>query len=266
MRNWFFLILFIVTLLFISPTHALFGKQLCKTTGYFCVKVKHGQTWERLFPNEHERSIAMRVNRMNTQIYPGIIIAIPDNIVTADIMDFSPFPRTIEAPQEKLVIIDPLLLAWGAFDVDGTLIRWGPVSAGADYCRDIDRRCHTKPGSYRIYSLGSSGCISHKFPLPNGGAPMPYCMYFNSGQALHGEPNGVPGYNASHGCVRLYVNDAEWLRYDFIESPNASNQYRGTRIVIKPYNLDGLPEEDDDSSQDLDTSQDLGDNQDATDI
>ena len=64
---------------------------------------------------------------------------------------------------------------------------------------------------------------------------MPYCMYFNNGQALHGEPNGLPGYNASHGCVRLYVSDAEWLRYDFVEPPMAYNKYRGTKVVILPY-------------------------------
>jgi hypothetical protein len=60
-------------------------------------------------------------------------------------------------------------------------------------------------------------------------------MYFENGQAFHGEPNGLPGYNASHGCVRMYVNDAEWLRYDFIEGPNSGNQFRGTRVVVKPY-------------------------------
>ena len=33
----------------------------------------------------------------------------------------------------------------------------------------------------------------------------------------------------------MYVNDAEWLRYDFIEGPNSGNQFRGTRIIVKPY-------------------------------
>jgi hypothetical protein len=33
----------------------------------------------------------------------------------------------------------------------------------------------------------------------------------------------------------MYVSDAEWLRYDFIEGPNASNHYRGTRVIVKAY-------------------------------
>jgi lipoprotein-anchoring transpeptidase ErfK/SrfK len=60
-------------------------------------------------------------------------------------------------------------------------------------------------------------------------------MYFSNGQAFHGEPNGLPGYNASHGCVRLYVRDAEWLRYDFVEPPDIDNDYRGTKVIVKPY-------------------------------
>jgi len=33
-------------------------------------------------------------------------------------------------------------------------------------------------------------------------------MFFHGGFALHGSPS-VPGYNASHGCVRLFDDDAE---------------------------------------------------------
>jgi lipoprotein-anchoring transpeptidase ErfK/SrfK len=40
-------------------------------------------------------------------------------------------------------------------------------------------------------------------------------MYFHNGFALHGSYE-VPGYNASHGCVRIFVNDAKWLNQDFV--------------------------------------------------
>jgi L,D-transpeptidase ErfK/SrfK len=229
--------LLVVSLLLTAPTAfaRMYGSVICKEEGYNCHRVKGGQSWYSLFPDEHDRDIVMRINRMNTPLYPGLVIAIPEGVSEADIMDFSPFSLSIAAPGEKLVVVDPVLDAWGAYDTDGTLVRWGPASGGADWCRDLDEPCHTHPGSFRIFSLGSSGCISHKFPLPDGGAPMPYCMYFNNGQALHGEPNGLPGYNASHGCVRLYVNDAEWLRYDFVEGPSPDNNYRGTRVMIKSY-------------------------------
>lgn len=226
----------VVSFLLASPVMArTYGQRICHGDGFYCVHVKRGQSWESLFPDEHDRSIVMRLNRINTQIWAGTVIAVPENLANADIMDFAPFPKHIQTQGEKLVVIDPANNAWGAFDSDGNLVRWGPASAGANYCRDLEKPCHTHEGDYRIYSLGSSDCYSTKFPLPDGGAPMPYCMYFNNGQALHGEPNGLPGYNASHGCVRMYVNDAEWLRYDFAEGPTSDNGYRGTRVVVEPY-------------------------------
>lgn len=235
----------------------MYGQMLCHEDGFHCQRVKSHQSWQILWPDIHERDIVMRINRMNTQLYPGIVLAVPNDLSRATVMDFSPYPKQINAPQEKILIIDTAHLAWGAYAADGSLVKWGPVSTGADYCQDIDEPCYTHAGSYRIFSLGSSDCISRKFPLPDGGAPMPYCMYFNNGQALHGEPNGLPGYNASHGCVRLYVNDAEWLRYSFIEGPNSSNDYRGTKIVIVPENNqdDGEEETDRDSSNYDDSSQ-----------
>lgn len=229
-------ILLVITSLLLAPfAFATYSSRICKYDGFNCVRVKRGTSWQAMFPDEHDRGIVMRLNRMNTQIWKGMVIAVPDNLSESDIMDFSPFPRQISSPGEKLVVVDPKEVAWGAYDKHGVLLRWGPASAGQNYCQDIDMPCQTKAGEFRIFSLGSSDCYSTKFPLPDGGAPMPYCMYFNNGQALHGEPSGLPGYNASHGCVRMYVSDAEWLRYDFVEGPNAANNYRGTKVVVKGY-------------------------------
>jgi lipoprotein-anchoring transpeptidase ErfK/SrfK len=35
-------------------------------------------------------------------------------------------------------------------------------------------------------------------------------LYFSGGFAIHGSPS-VPGYPASHGCVRITMGDARWL-------------------------------------------------------
>lgn len=135
---------------------------------------------------------------------------------------------------EKVIIVDPNAHVWGAYQ-GGRLIRWGLATAGASHCRDLGRPCKTKAGTFRIHSLGDSHCFSKKFPLAEGGgAPMPYCMYFNGGQALHGSNEVVYG-NASHGCVRIHIDDARWLRYSFVEAPSAANGYRGTKVIIKPY-------------------------------
>lgn len=143
-------------------------------------------------------------------------------------------PAHIDPPGEKLIIVNPNVHAFGAYSSDGDLLRSGMATCGSNYCRDLHRACRTRSGSFRIYSLGSRGCKSRKFPLPRGGAPMPYCMFFNGGQALHGSYE-VAAANISHGCIRLHVEDAEWLRFNFVDGPNEDNAYQGTRVVVKPY-------------------------------
>lgn len=128
----------------------------------------------------------------------------------------------------KAVLVDPNVHAWGAYDSSGNLIHAGLASAGSSWCPDLGRPCHTKAGVFHIYSLGSPGCKSSMFPMPHGGAPMPYCMFFNKNQALHGSPEGeVVEGNVSHGCVRMHVWDAEWLRYNFATV--------GMPVVVRAY-------------------------------
>lgn len=137
-------------------------------------------------------------------------------------------PQQMETSGQRVVLVDPSVHAWGAYDKDGQLLKAGLATAGSDWCPDIGRRCHTSVGTFHVASLGSPDCKSHQFPKPRGGAPMPYCMYFNGGQALHGSPtNEVIDGNISHGCVRMHVADAEWLRYNFVNV--------GTKVVVKPY-------------------------------
>ncbi|MBA3661529.1 MAG: L,D-transpeptidase [Gammaproteobacteria bacterium] len=143
------------------------------------------------------------------------------NLVSA-----SALPSNIDPPGEKVIVVSPRVHAWGAYDADGQLLKSGLASAGANWCKDINSPCRTHTGSYRIEALGDGKCISLRFPIPHGGAPMPYCMYFNGNQALHGSYNVVAG-NISHGCVRMRVSDARWIRYNFAEA--------GTRVVILPY-------------------------------
>lgn len=131
------------------------------------------------------------------------------------------------ASTEKVVVVDPRVHAWGAYQ-DGTLVKAGIAVAGADWCPDLGRRCHTATGTFHVNSLGSPGCKSSIYPKPHGGAPMPHCMFFNGNQALHGSyPGQLADANLSHGCVRLHIPDAEWLRYNFVRV--------GTKVVVKPY-------------------------------
>lgn len=129
---------------------------------------------------------------------------------------------------EKVIVIDPRIYAWGAYDSQGNLVRGGIANAGSNFCHDEGKPCRTTTGKFRIYSMGDVGCVSRTYPLPKGGSLMPYCMFFHGGESLHGTPDPMlVDANTSHGCIHMRIPDAEWLRYNFASV--------GTKVVVLPY-------------------------------
>lgn len=218
----------------------LYGKRICHQTGYTCLEVRHGESWESLWPNTEVRDIVMRINRRNMKLRARMILAVPPSLAVsvqtdscghAYTLNFSPFiSENFNGKGNKLVVFDPSLLAWAAYDQNGQLVRWGPASGGADWCNDIKRKCHTPTGVFKIEQKYGPTKRSDLFPLGCHGttcAPIPYFMKFIwSGAGLHASSN-VPGFNDSHGCVRLFSEDAEWLNKNFTEI--------GTTVIVLPY-------------------------------
>jgi L,D-transpeptidase catalytic domain len=124
----------------------------------------------------------------------------------------------------KAFIFDPKQLRWYAF-YNGNLVSSGRASGGRYYCSDIHRPCKTPVGTFHIGYKGGSDCKSSKYPIGRGNAPMPWCMFFFRGFAIHGGP--VPPYNASHGCIRVERSDARWLNRNFLNA--------GTKVIVKSY-------------------------------
>ena len=203
-----------------------YGASFCHQEGYSCYKVKRGDSWTKTFPDPDRRDAVMRINRTNNALYSGQVIAVPDQLGTINSIDYAPFARTIQPTGSKIIIVSLTKLAFGAYDENGDLIYWGPISGGKNYCPDVGRGCRTATGEFEIYSKEGAGCKSRKFPVGRGGAPMPYCMFFHKGFALHGSYD-VPGYNASHGCIRLFVKDAKWLNQEFTAGEH------GVPVIVK---------------------------------
>ncbi len=208
-----------------------YGQGLCSNPQYHCVTIKKGGRWKALFPNPEHRDLVQRINRTNMYLWRGRKIAVPYNIETLSIYDISPFPRYIKKFREKIIIVDQDKLAWGAYH-NSELVKWGPISSGKNYCGDIKRNCTTPPGIYYIFNKKDKRCKSNIFPVGRGGAKMPYCMFYYRGFALHGS-HEVPGYRDSHGCVRLFTEDAKWLNETFIEIATDENNYKGTKIIVQ---------------------------------
>ncbi|AWN74077.1 L,D-transpeptidase [Legionella anisa] len=227
--------IYLLTISQLALAHARYGENLCNSSDYFCMKVKAGESWEKLFPNPEERDMVRRINRMNVALHSGVTIAVPKNIDRLTIYDVSPFPRYIDSQGEKAIYVSQKKLAWAAYDQDGELLWWGPISSGIGKCPGVIGGCNTPTGSFRVIRKQDIDCVSTVFPRRSdgndGGALMPYCMHFFRGYALHGSYD-VPGYRASHGCIRMFIEDARWLNEEFIDLPG--DGMKGTRVVIDP--------------------------------
>lgn len=216
---------------FAKQSSPFYGAGLCNKPGYKCITVSRGQSWQQMFPNEHERDLVQRLNRSDTYLYRGRKLVVPTNYNHLTIFDISPFPLKIKAPDEKVIIVNQNLLAWGAYNPDGRLVKWGPISSGKDYCRDVARSCRTITGIFYIFNKKGADCKSSLYPVGRGGSSMPYCMFFHKGYALHGSKE-VRGFRDSHGCVRLFTRDAEWLNHNFVDVMHHKWDL-GTKVIVQ---------------------------------
>ena len=88
----------------------------------------------------------------------------------------------------------------------GQLYRTIRVSTGSGkrFCVKGDcQTAHTPRGRFRIGRRIGGWRVSRLGRLYSP-------LYFSGGYAIHGSPS-VPGYPASHGCVRITMGDARWL-------------------------------------------------------
>lgn len=202
-----------------------YGHLLCHNPNYYCRKVTEKDTWFSLFPNFQQREEVMRLNRTNVALAYRNWIVVPKSFKKTTYMDMSPLPKHMYTNHQKLVLINLRLFAFGAYDKNGNLIYWGPLSSGQKICPGSTASCLTPIGDFRVFHIGGKNCDSNEYPLEtHGGAPMPYCMFFHGGAAFH--ESTLSGFiNRSAGCVRMFNADAKWLNKEFVKL--------GTRVIVK---------------------------------
>lgn len=137
------------------------------------------------------------------------------------------FPVKATATGKKQFIFDPKAYAWAAYDPEGNRVMTGSASGGKDFCEDVGEPCRTITGTFRLYNKRGINCSSGEYPVETeGGAKMPYCMYFYQGFTIHAAYE-VPYGNSSHGCVRVLPSAAKWLNEEFMTI--------GTQVTVLSY-------------------------------
>lgn len=202
------------------------------------VKVKQNDTFWKLFKDKWE--IVSRINKIDKwHLLPGKILKVPLDWELAKKYPFFPefLEQEKEVPKLILVVIQEQFLAGYEF---GQLKFWYPICSGREKGLTPEWVLKTK-GEYptprgRFSVLYKDKCHkSNLYPEPNGGWPMPFALMFSwAGYGLHawGMPESLkdkynnldeetvkevkegarmPGWAVSHGCARLFLEDAEKL-------------------------------------------------------
>ncbi len=142
-------------------------------------------------------------------IWPGSVLQVP---TLADGDDYSPMPAFYPpAEQEAKYILVALNLQFMGLYEHGKLVASYPICSG--------KPGHSTPTlEFKVLDKNAT-LVSNKYPEPNGGAPMPWASAF-LGTAYWFHGGDMVGYRASHGCVRMFKEDAEKLfAWDEIGTP-----------------------------------------------
>ena len=141
-----------------------------------------------------------------------------------DELRYSPFPLTYRAAAHipKLLIVDQRSQAFAAYE-EGRLARWGPVSSG--------RRISPTPSGLFHLNWRSPG----RHSTVNPQWFMKWYFNFENARGLSLHSYTLPGYPASHACIRLLERDAIWF-YEWGEgwtrTPGDQRIRRGTPLLI----------------------------------
>ena len=149
--------------------------------------------------------IILALNRLDERfIRKPDSIVVPDTIINDKIL-YSPFPRHLALLDsvKKILLVDQRIQAFAAYEF-GNLVNWGPTSTGKKSTPTPNGLFHTNWKSKKTISTDDSTWILK--------------WYFNlenfRGISLH--QFDMPGYPASHACVRLLEEDAFWI-YNWAE-------------------------------------------------
>lgn len=131
-------------------------------------------------------------------------IVVPDTIINDKLL-YSPFPKHLALLEsvKKILLVDQRIQAFAAYEF-GNLVNWGPTSTGKKSTPTPNGLFHTNWKSKKTISTDNPEWILK--------------WYFNldnfRGVSLH--QYELPGYPASHACVRLLEEDAFWI-YNWAE-------------------------------------------------
>ena len=171
-----------------------------------------------------QRRVILALNRRDSRhLHYGDTLVVPQPLHDS-LMLYSPFPRHLPELTfvPKFTLVSYRVQAFGAYEY-GRLVRWGPTSMGK-------RSTPTPTGLYSVNwkAKRAVSTVDRSWILPWNVNVMNF-----EGVSMH--QFEMPGYPASHACMRLLEEDAYW-NYTWAESwilgADRKLQARGTPVLI----------------------------------
>lgn len=190
---------------------------------YHLISTKDSSEWlKALSPGDTLQAILV-LNRIDrTSLLRLDTLVIPDTFGVG-IESYSPFPKNVDDLRvvHKILFVSYYAQVFGVYE-NGLLIKWGPVSLGKESTQTPKGLLATNWKSKRAISTVDPTWI------------MDWYFNFENFQGASMHQYALPGYPASHACMRLYEEDAYWL-YNWADQwilDHSKISVYGTPIVI----------------------------------
>lgn len=178
------------------------------------------------------RLILCMINRVDVNfLKKADTLIVPDTFVQ-DLFSYSPFPvryKTLR-PVRKMILYSQKIQAFAAYE-NGRMVRWGPISTGKKETPTPSRLYFTNWRARETVSTVDDEWIME--------------WYFNLGnlEGVSMHLYEMPGFPASHACVRLLQHDAMWF-YEWCDEWELTKKdvvaVKGTPVLVfGEYDFDG---------------------------
>lgn len=179
---------------------------------------------QKKYTNDQLKLIGV-LNRIDIQRLSKLdSIVVPDTFLSST-LDYSPFPKYVSLLDSvDLIILVSCPLQAIAIYQKGILTRWGPASTGKKTTLTPTGLFFTNWKSKRqVNTANSNWILDWYFNIEN-----------SSGVSFH--KYELPGYPASHACIRLREEDAKWIydnasQWKLNKTGDKIKQY-GTPVIV----------------------------------
>ena len=175
--------------------------------------------------SEEEQYTILALNRLDSKNkWRADTLAIPDEI-DHSLMLYSPFPTQLEVLNDvkKMVFFSYPIQAYALYE-NGKLIKWGPTSMGK-------KAAQTKRG-LMFANWKKELAIS----TVNSSWKLPFNFNIHNTLGIGWHQYDLPGYPASHSCLRLLMNDAKfmynWADQWILNKGGATVKANGTPVIV----------------------------------